>query len=108
MPENEWGRTSKHWLQRRELLHNHVLFCWMRPRRHQYGHVSDPFGWVRVYKAPLPDMEPLLSRRVEEFELSGSMGQLELECIAIEMRKKYGHPVAQAPDGLPSPSRAAS
>lgn len=88
MPEApQWRQTSDNWMYRSEhIAKEHWLTCWRRPdgyttKEDATGRMM-PYGWVRVYE--YNDLTPAIEdHRVED-------GPLELECIAYEMRKKYG------------------
>lgn len=80
----EWKRYDAIWMVSNEqLAPDRWLLCF---RRHS-DDATLPEAWVNITTELWP--QDRMVRTIEEHALS-NCGPLELECIMIEMRKKYG------------------
>jgi hypothetical protein len=81
----KWEETSPRiWETRKELLGTRLLFCCRRPKGYVPSDGDMPYGHVYVMKD-----ERVSSDHIEHYRIQDG-GPLEIECIAHEMRVKYG------------------
>lgn len=86
-PSEQWVYSSETWEARKELLTNKIcMTCYRRPETAK--HIK-PAMWVYVHK-PREDGTSLSDSDILERIRFMDDDPLMMECVAHEMRKKYG------------------
>jgi hypothetical protein len=84
----EWEYSSLTWEIRQEQIAPERWLCCFRRPEERIG--NTPHHWIYVFDRKFDDVGAALSKRTQiDFVVLEEHDPLMMECIAIEMRKKY-------------------